>query len=285
MTSLNEPLDCIRNGMIHDGVGHRAVSFTVDESNGRVRLRTMISQKTTERIHGWNAGVQSVREGDFVAMSSWCKKHKKLQLFRVHANGKLIPSRKHGGSFNSPLLTRLPKCIIKFLEPCGGGPSYLPSGYWRSKYDMIESLPKLSIQSFLSQYLSGDWLDYTVAEALKVPQQHLITSWQSDYVKPLPTKIDNHMEYWVLEDNPNGDYLVHNSMIWILIHENGKHELVEMEPTSGHEYLGPSRRIVKTFDGTPKAMPSTVVKAIRINLGAYEKDERSYGARWFLYKR
>lgn len=283
-STIETELDCIRNGIIVDGKGHRAVAFSVNDKTNVLQVRNMISQKSTERIHGWNSGVQAIREGDYVALSSWCPKHKKIQVYRLTSKG-LVPSRKYGGSFNSTLLDRLPKPIIDFLNPRGGGPSYLPSGYWRSNYDMIDTLSRPQIEAFLSEYLEGDWLSYTVEEAMKAPQQHLITSWSSRHVNPLPNKITNHMEYWIPSKEKADEPQVYNSMIWVLIHQDGTKELVEPKPTSGNEYVGPSRRITETFNELPKGMPTTVVRAIRINLGAYERDEQSYGARWYLYKR
>lgn len=284
LTSTTEtPMECIRNGMIVDGFGHRAVAFKVDEKTKGVTIRNVISQKTKEKIHGWNASIQTLRLGDYVIMSSWYGKHKKIQMLQNTKNG-LRPSRTNGGSVNSILIPRLPKAIIEFLNPREGGPSYLPSGYWRSKYDMYTSVNKEEIEKFLKPYLDEKWLQYTVEQAAKVPFQHLIMDWNSIHVKPLPKSIENHMEYWVLDDYTDKP-VVHNSMIWVLKHTDGTIEIREPQPTSGHYYRGPTRRISETFTDAPKGMPNTVEQAIRINLGAYEKNDTSYGARWFLYKR
>lgn len=284
MTSSNEQLDCIRNGLIVGDVGHRAAAFTVNDNTGAIRIRNVISQKTTEDIHGWNASVQSVRIDDFVVVSTWNSKFRRTQVFRLTEKG-LVPSRRYGGSINSTLIGRLPKPVVDFLQPKGGGPSYLPSGYWRSNYDMIDTLTRQKIHAFLSPYLEGDWLDYTVDEALKSPQQHLITSWSSRHVKLMPTKVTNHMEYWVADQEEETKPHVYNSMIWVFIHDDGKVEMIEPKPTSGNSYVGPSRRITETFNEPPKGIPATVARAIQINLGAYERDEQSFGARWYLYSR
>lgn len=285
ISSNDTVLECIRNGMIVDGIGHRAVAFMVDDKTNIIRIRNMISQKSLEKIHGWNTSVQAIRDGDYVAISSWVGKAKpRIQVYRKTVKG-LFPSQKYGGSLNSSLIPRLPKSIVGFLDPRGGGPSYLPTGYWRSNYDMLETNNRKQIEDFLSPFLKGDWLEFTVDEAMKSPSQHLITTWSSRHVKKLPTKITNHMEYWTQTKDPAADAMVYNSMVWVLVHQDGTTELVEPKPTSGHEYVGPSRRIVETFNELPKGMPTTVVRALQINLGAYERDERSYGARWFLYER
>lgn len=284
LTSTNER-DSIRNGLINLDAGHRAVAFTYDPaSSKKIVMRDMISICNTDKYYGWNASVQTLKVGDFVAIHSWGKGFRDLRLFRKGAKG-LRPVRNYGGVYIKEVLSLLPKTILNFLAPRGGGPSYLPSGEWRSKYDMINTLDKPTIEAFLSQYLEGDWLTYAVEEALKAPRQHLITDWSSPHVKPLPNIITNHEEIWVEDAEKSEDYYVHNSMVWILLHFHGEKELVELEPTSGHFYVGKSRKIIKTYTGMPKALPSTVIKAVQINLGAYEKDERSYGARWFLYKR
>lgn len=270
--------------MIDDQNGHRAVCFTIDTKTNALVIRNMISQKTTEKIYGWNSGVQSLRVDDYVVISSWSDDGQtKLQLYRNNAKG-LTPIRNWGGTTVGKILSRLPESITEFLKPKGGGPSYLPSGYWRSKYDMVDCLDRSQIEAFLSEYLIGEWLEYTVGEALKVPQQHLIMDWSCKHIKPLPSKITNHEEFWLQSEN-DPEYLVYNSMVWVLIHADGTKEFIEPAATSGNKYIGPTRRIVETYTGLPKGMPKTVVKAIQINLGAYEKDERSYGARWFLYKR
>ena len=270
--------------MIDGGIGHRAVAFSVNATGGGVTVRTMISQRTTENIYGWNAGVQTVRKDDFVAISSWTPKTSKTQVFRKTTKG-LVPIRNWGGSFNSRLIEKLPKCIIEFLKPKGGGPSYLPSGPWRANYDMNKTLDRDVILKFLHPYLAGDWLDYTVQEASKAPEQHLSVDWNSRKVQALPTTLDAHEEFWTDSKEPDSNVRVHNSMVWILIHRDGTVTTVEPEPTSGFHYVGNSRRIIETFKALPQQMPSTVVRAIKLNLGAYEKDEVSYGARWFLYKR
>lgn len=283
LTSTND-LDSIRNGMIENGVGHRAVSFSIDPRNGNLYIRSMISLKNAEKYYGWNSGVQSLKIGDFVVISSWDNKRSKLELFRNTTKG-LVSVRTFGGIPLSKIKDKLPPSIVDFLKPRGGGPSYLPTGYWRANYDMISTLPSTVITAFLSQYLTGQWLTYAIDEAAKVPEQHLITDWKSRHVKPLPKTMTNHCEFWEKELYSKEDYYVHNSNVWILIHANGEIELHEIDETSGHYYVGPSRRVVETFKAMPKVMPATVVKAIQLNLGAYEKDERSYGARWYLYKR
>lgn len=284
LTSTNER-DCIRNGLINGDAGHRAVAFVYDPTvPKRVIMRDMISICNTEKLYGWNASVQTLKVGDFVAIHSWGKGFKDLRLYRKGTRG-LKNVRNVGGAYVKEVLSSLPLSIKQFLAPRGGGPSYLPSGEWRSKYDMNNTLDKPTIEAFLSQYLDGDWLAFTIEEALKAPRQHLITDWQSPHVKPLPSIIINHEEIWVEDAEKSEDYYVHNSMVWILLHENGDKEFIELEPTSGHFYVGKSRKIIKTYTGMPKALPSTVIKAVQINLGAYEKDERSYGARWYLYKR
>lgn len=282
-TSTNDPLSSIHNGMIVDGVGHRAVCFAMDSKTNAIVIRNMISQRTTEKIYGWNSGVQAIKSDDYVAISSWCQKQHKIQLYRNGPRG-LTPIRNWGGNTVTKILSRLPESIAEFLKPKGGGPSYLPTGYWRSKYDMVEPLHRSQIEKFLREYLSQPWFDFTVQEALKVPHQHLITDWNCKHVKPLPSMITNHEEFWI-EHESDSDYLVYNSMVWVLIHADGTKEFLEPVATSGNKYVGLSRRVTETFTGLPKSMPKTVVKAIQINLGAYEKNERSYGARWFLYKR
>ena len=282
-STAHENLDCIRNGLISEGIGHRAVAFMVDQK-GDVKIRAMISQKSTEKYYGWNSGVQSLKKDDFVVISSWTPKSEKIQVFR-RTNRGLVPTRTHGGSYRCRLLERLPDSIRDFLKPRGGGPSYLPSGPWRAQYDMNENMQRKRIESFLKDYLSGDWFTYVVQEAQKAPEQHLIVDWHSHKVQSLPATLCAHEEFWTKSKDDDSDVYVYNSMVWVLIHSCGKIEIVEPDPTSGHHYTGPSRRIIETFRALPKTMPSTVVKAIKINLGAYEKDERSYGARWYLYKR
>lgn len=284
LTSTNVEPSNIRNGMISDGEGHRAVCFVIDQKTNELKIREMISQKTTEKYYGWNSGIQVIKPNDFVAICTWDLKGHRLQIYRNSSKG-LTTVRNWGGKRKADILSKLPESIIEFLKPKGGGPSYLPSGYWRSKYDMIETMKQEQIEKFLSDYLEGEWLDYTVEEAGKAPLQHLITDWNSRHVKPLPTKITNHEEVWMADNSIESECLVHNSMVWVLIHANGKKEFIDPEATSGHRYLGSTRKVVETFTALPKGMPKTVVKAIQINLGAYEKDDRSYGARWYLYKR
>lgn len=270
--------------MIYDGVGHRAVCFAFDQKTNELKIREMISQKTTEKFYGWNSGIQVIKPNDFVAICSWDLKGQRLQIYRNSSKG-LIAVRNWGGKRKADILSKLPEAIIDFLKPKGGGPSFLPSGYWRSKYDMVETLNREQIEKFLSKYLTGEWLDYAIDEAEKAPLQHLITDWDSRHVKPLPLMITNHEELWMASNDIDAECLVHNSMVWVLIHADGTQEFIEPKATSGHRYLGTSRKIVETFTALPKGMPKTVVKAIAINLGAYEKDDHSYGARWFLYKR
>lgn len=279
----NPDLDCIRNGLIMDGVGHRAIVFALDR-NDNVFVRNQISQKNTEKYYGWNAGVQALKRDDFVVISTWNKRGTgRIQTFRKTGVG-LRPIRTHGGSYQCRLLDKLPKCLLDFLKPRGGGPSFLPSGYWRANYDMINCANKNRIHTFLKNYLTDEWLDYVVNEAAKAPAQHLNFDWTSSTkTKPLPATLDSHEEYWCVKDGDDEHYKVHNSMVWVLIHANGKIDIKECKPTSGHRYTGQYRRIVETFTNLPEAMPKTVVKAIQINLGAYERDEQSYGARWYLY--
>lgn len=284
LTSTNER-DCIRNGLIDGNNGHRAVVFKYNPEDNKVVLRPMISIISTETYYGWNASVQALKIDDYIIISAWEGKKCEMKLFHKNVNG-LKRVRNWGGTYVNKLLSKLPKNILEFLKPRGGGPSYLPSGLWRSKYDMNEKADINVIKKFISPYLSDqDWLDFVVGEAALAPRQHLIMDWESPHVKPMPLAMSNHEEIWVEDIADTSNYLVHNSMVWILLHENGDIEFVELEPTSGHFYTGKSREVIKTYTGMPKAIPSSVTKAIQINLGAYEKDERSYGARWYLYKR
>ncbi len=280
----NDELDCIRNGMIVEGNGHRAVAFSVNPKTMEIKIRNMISQKNTEKHYGWNAGVQSIRNDDYVALSSWSAKSKRIQVYRKTSKG-LVPTRNYGGSYNSRLIAKLPESIIKFLEPRGGGPSFLPTGPWRINYDMFKTLPREQIERFLIiSKMHPDWIEYLTNEALKVPEQHLITDWNSKHVKSLPKTLQAHEEYWTKTKESDSEVYVYNSMVWLLLFKDGSSRIIEPDPTSGHHYVGPSRRIIETFKSLPRTMPKDVVRAIQFNIGAYEKDERSYGVRWYLYK-
>lgn len=285
-TVKRETTQYLRNGNINDGHGWRCIVVNYDLKKGILNVRPMISQVTRAPHYFWCGSVQSLYRGDHVIISSWGLDWYDIKAYQ-YQNGKRMVELKNP-LFINKLMEALPECIRHFLQKIESGPSYLPSGYWRKKYDMCETRPITLVERFLSGMFNKSdkkWLDFICQEASISPSAHLIMDWNDNRVKPLPDSITNHKEYWYNEDQSPEDYLVLNSMVWVLQHEDLGVEVIEPEPTSGHECIGPSRRIGHTYKGLSRGMPSTVIRAIKFNLGAYEKDGRSYGCRWYLYKR
>lgn len=270
--------EAIKNGCIDNGTGHRAL--VVNWLNGKLQIRRVFTQHTRERIFGWNASMQCVVPGDYVLMKEWSlHKETAVRLYRFKG-GKLTSVRSK--QTLSDILKLLPDILRLFLIRRNSGPSYLPPGPWREVYDMTERLTETTIRAFLEQWrVPGEWLDYIVQEAQRAPAQHLNTNWKGSQTKPLPAVLDNPGYVW---ESESGDEWVHNSMVWILITAKGDVTIHDIPETSGHRCVGPTRRIVETFTGEVMPMPKDVVRAIKVNLGAYEENDRSYGARWYLYQ-
>lgn len=280
MREKNNPQK-LRSGIIDNGVGWRCVVLSYDKPSNIVSIRPMISQVSRAPIYGWCSSIQKLVRGDYVIVSSWQENRYEVRGYQYQRNDNFVEL--HNVVFLNKLMSLLPDSIKAFLKRVDNGPSYLPSGYWRKKYDMTTLAKPEVIEKFLSQYIQDkEWLDYIVEQAALSPDSHLQVNWRN--AKALPKAMTNHTEHWLdpLEENPKYDVL--NSMIWVLIHDDGTSKLLDIPATSGHEYHGQSKKIVQTFKGLPVGIGKTVKRAIQINLGAYEKDNKSYGCRWQLFK-
>lgn len=132
----------------------------------------------------------------------------------------------------------------------------------------------------LLKTLPKEWFDFTIQEALLSDPDKLPVDWRA--AEPLPHLILNSSVQWV-GDDPKEIYY-HKSNIWLLFKKDGSSVFMEPEETSGVVYQGSDKRLVKRFDGIPQTMPTDVVRAIRITLGAFTDEHgRSYGAVWHLY--
>lgn len=271
----------LRSGIIDNGVGWRCVVVSYDKPADIVSLRPMISQINRAPLYGWCSSIQMLSKGDYVIVSQWDHNHYEIKGYQYQRNDKFVELR--NVVFLNKLIKLLPKNILTFLKRVDNGPSYLPSGYWRKKYDMTSLAQSEVIEKFLSQYITDNkWLSYIVDQCSVSPAVNLQMGWR--FAKGMPKALTNHTEHWWDPTNDNPGYDVLNSMIWVLIHEDGKTEILDIPATSGHEYHGQTKKIVQTFKGLPLGIPKTVKRAIQINLGAYEKDNHSYGCRWQLFK-
>jgi hypothetical protein len=73
---------------------------------------------------------------------------------------------------------------------------------------------------------------------------------------------------------------------WVFWYSNGKVEHTILEATIGFDRSMAEKEEHTIMLRSPeKTMPKNVVKAMRINRGAYTKDGMNYGVSWELYKK
>lgn len=100
--------------------------------------------------------------------------------------------------------------------------------------------------------------------------------------KPLPEFIHVRERLTTADD---GCTINHTSDHWLLIDAKGNATLVDGDPTYGARIQASSGRTLEVYNNAPKPMPSNVVKAIRITIGALPINGVMKGISWTLYSK
>lgn len=236
-------------GTINEGATYERGSFQIAYPNDIIIQRVWFSLKKESKLVGW--------------------------LFNGERN---LPLSVDKLDYHYEKMTQVLK---DFLTPNGYGPSYLPDGpWWRG--GIMNQYVNPNTRESLEEFFAGvedEWKDFIIEEALKSPAKYVLTDWTR--AKPIPELLKNTTYLWTSEDG--SEQYANNSSVWILYHDNGSIEVRDIDPTKGTHCIGPSRKIKLHFDGQPIPMPKSVLRAIRVNLGAFEADNLSYGAKFYLH--
>ena len=157
--------------------------------------------------------------------------------------------------------------------------SSLPAGWGWDGDKSTEEVNKDSRIRTMLRGIRADVIEEVVAAAMLSNSQAMPTNWKSADPR-IPADIDNPVEVLVVD----GETHVDRHVIWVL-HCSGKRtSLRDAEPTSG--------LTVKMVEGVRteivhankvRQMPKDVIRAMRISLGNYSKDGKSYGVSWKLF--
>lgn len=271
---LTIPL-ALHNGRAGTKPSYRAVAI---RPQGDIRF---VEGVNTEGSPYEQCSYQLAYPNDIIIQMSWYEFERKSKMMGwvVRGDG-IIPCNQET---TDAFYERLPEELKQFLIPIEYGTSYLPPGKWWRGNEMHQFINPLT-EDELNAFFEGvedEWKEYFVAEALKSPAKYINTNWER--TKELPTLLKNTMYRWGSDDNM--ETYVLNSSVWVLYHDNGSIEVRDIPPTKGTHCAGPNRKISAHYYGQPIPMPKSVVRAIRVNLGAFEADGKSYGAKFYLHER
>lgn len=107
---------------------------------------------------------------------------------------------------------------------------------------------------------------------------------------PLEWQQSIRLPHWMntrsrLVTDADGKTVKHTSEHWLLFHRDGTVTFPELEPGRGAHISAETQKTLKMYNAVPLAMPDTVVKAIKILIGANIINDETKGVAWTLYRR
>jgi hypothetical protein len=255
----------IKNGQCFSSNGYRQVAISI---SGEIRpvLRAIYSGYLPDRCT-----VQAAEEGDYLFIEKWGKENFD-EVKIVGSNVTLTLNETIAGWAVCP--AQLKKWLERGKED--RQESYLPAGCgWNGRDTLMSNIKKERITRFFTR-IPHPTPDKVLDEAMLSPGKNMPTSWAK--AEPLPETLFSLLEVGYVSWDAWTE--------WVFWYSNGKVEHTILEATIGFDRSMAEKEEHTIMLRSPeKTMPKNVVKAMRINRGAYTKDGMNYGVSWELYKK
>ena len=251
----------IRNGEARSNTGYRQVALT------RTGQICPVLFAVRSGLKPGRCTTQLVAETDIVFRCDWDRQ------------GEIWSATTPGGQnlFTDPeIWGLLPTELRDWLKPVGRGESLLPAGFgWDGEQTLADRQKRQRLENFFS---GATGVERIINEAMRSPKDGLPMNWEQ--AADLPGQLDAPAEQW---DGSCVD--IRRSTVWVLWHLGGRVEVIRPEPTSGDWGSNYAHSDSGEFSAAPLAMPSSVLRACQISVGAYCSNHCTHGVSWRLYRR